>query len=146
MSNKCPRVLLIGNGRFGCHHKRILEKYHQQKIIELVAVVTKRTGPKLTPQLLKSIDLVDIVTPLGTHFNLVKKCLPYCDVIVEKPLAENGKKARELNSLAKKHRRLLMVGHIYRFHPITLKLKKLLKNVDPKNCYVSGEFISPEDS
>ncbi|OHA59659.1 MAG: hypothetical protein A2589_02265 [Candidatus Vogelbacteria bacterium RIFOXYD1_FULL_46_19] len=146
MYKRLPRIILVGVGRFGVHHERVLKQFHKVGKIDLVGIITKSQGPRLTTNLLKSVDAVDIVTPASTHYRLVKKCLPYCHVFVEKPLALNSKQAKELLSLAKRYNHSLVVGHIYRFHPVTLKLKSLIKNVNPKTCEVTGRFISPVET
>ena len=142
MYKRLPRIILVGVGRFGVHHERVLKQFHKVGKIDLVGIITKSQGPRLTTNLLKSVDAVDIVTPASTHYRLVKKCLPYCHVFVEKPLALNSKQAKELLSLAKRYNHSLVVGHIYRFHPVTLKLKSLIKNVNPKTCEVTGRRSS----
>ncbi len=139
-----PKILLIGAGRFGKNHLRVLKKLDRQKKIELVGVITKSNRHKLTNQLLKSIDAVDIVTPGQTHFSLAKKCINHCHVFIEKPLAENFEQAEVLNKLARKNKKVLIVGHIYRFHPTVLKLKEIIKKTKLEKCKVSGQFISPQ--
>src|SRR3989344_6017868 len=99
------RVLLIGVGRFGKVHLRVLQQLHRQGKLELVGAVVKSQKTKrdietayhipvsttLSVSLLRQTDAVDIVTPIATHFSLIKKCLPHTHVFVEKPLAENSR-------------------------------------------------------
>ena len=49
------------------------------------------------------------------------------DVYVEKPLALKVEEGEELVKLAKERDRILMVGHILRYHPAVIKLKELIK-------------------
>lgn len=137
---RIPKILLIGAGRFGKNHLRVLRLFERQGRLVLAGVAV--SGTPLTPALLKSVDAVDIVTPYKTHFSLAKKCLRYTNVFVEKPLAETFAEAKWLSDYAQKQKRILMVGHIYRYHPATEKLKSLLKKFGrPKS--ISGSFISP---
>jgi len=94
--------------------------------------------PKLYPgalatnsieDLLKSteIDAVAIASPAALHAKTAKAALlAGKDVFVEKPLALDVKEAKGLLALAKKKKRVLMVGHILQYHPAILKLKELL--------------------
>lgn len=151
-----PRVLLIGAGWFGKNHLRVLLALEKKKKICLVGVVEKSkllrkelkekynfpVFADIDAELLKQIDAVDIVTTTNTHFDLVKKSLPYAHVFVEKPLSENERQIRELMRLSKKHKRVLMVGHIFRFHPIVKELKRFFSK-EQKPYYVKVEFVNP---
>ena len=132
-----PRVLLIGAGRFGKNHLRVLLELEREKKVSFAGVVVKsratkerierefgvRAFTKLPLKELRRIDAVDIATPTSSHYALVKRYLPHAHIFVEKPLAENVEACQELGTLAEKYGRKLMAGHIYRFHPLTLKLK-----------------------
>ena len=73
------------------------------------------------------IKAVLISTPASTHFNMVKDALNAGkDVFVEKPLALNTRDGKELVQIAKKKKRILMVGHILQYHPAVIKLKQLI--------------------
>lgn len=73
------------------------------------------------------INGVCIATPAVTHYALVKEfLLSGKDVFVEKPLALKVSEAEELVELAESLGRILMVGHILRYHPAIIKLKELI--------------------
>ena len=82
--------------------------------------------------MLKHVDAVDIVTPPSTHKDLVKKCLKFTNVFLEKPIALSTEDGLELHGIANKERRILFLGHIYRFHPSIIKLKEIIKNSSTK--------------
>ena len=72
------------------------------------------------------IEGVVIATPTATHFSLCKKGLEaQKHVFVEKPMVQDLTQNRELCALAKSKKRTLMVGHILRYHPGYLTLKRL---------------------
>ncbi len=74
-----------------------------------------------------SITAVALATPAVTHYEMAKAALEAGkDVLVEKPLAIDVKHGEELVSLADSKGRILMVGHILRYHPAILKLKQLI--------------------
>ena len=74
-----------------------------------------------------SITAVALATPAVTHYEMAKAALKAGkDVFVEKPLAIDVKHGEELVQLAENNGRILMVGHILRYHPAILKLQELI--------------------
>jgi len=74
-----------------------------------------------------SIDGVVLATPTATHFELTKKAIMAGkDVLVEKPMTDDSKKAWKLVTLAEKHKRIIMVDHVLLFSPAVLKIKELI--------------------
>ncbi len=74
-----------------------------------------------------SVTAVSIATPAATHFTLVREALSAGkDVFVEKPLALRPEEGEELARLADASQRILMVGHILRYHPAILKIKETI--------------------
>jgi UDP-2-acetamido-3-amino-2,3-dideoxy-glucuronate N-acetyltransferase len=72
---------------------------------------------------------VVIAVPAERHYELAAAALRAGkDVFVEKPLALNLGHARELNRLALEQGRVLMVGHLLRYHPAFVKLSELVAN------------------
>lgn len=70
---------------------------------------------------------VVIAVPASLHFEMARKyLLSGKDVLVEKPLALTVREGEELVKIAEKENRILMVGHILRFHPAVVKLKELV--------------------
>ncbi len=74
------------------------------------------------------IEVILIITPSTTHFSLAKQVIESGKhVFVEKPFTLDSKKANELIILSQKHKKRLMVGHLFRYHQALLELKKRLK-------------------
>ncbi len=74
------------------------------------------------------IDAIAISTPAVTHATLAIKAIQSNkDVFVEKPLSVKTEEAIELIKLARKKKRILMVGHILQYHPAVLKLKEMIE-------------------
>lgn len=154
-----PNILLIGAGRFGKNHLRVLQNLKREGKLALIGVVVQSSSSaeelraayrvpvflKLTDRLLRQADAVVIATPIHTHVPIVKRCLRFAHVLCEKPLALRAKDAKRLEALARKNKRILMVGHIFRFHPLFFALQKALP---PKKDlkHITGEFISPAAS
>lgn len=76
-----------------------------------------------------AIHAVALATPAVTHYELAKAALEAGkDVLVEKPLAIDVKHGEELVKVAEAGGRILMVGHILRYHPAILKLQRLIQD------------------
>jgi UDP-2-acetamido-3-amino-2,3-dideoxy-glucuronate N-acetyltransferase len=74
-----------------------------------------------------SITAVALATPAVSHHEMAKAALEAGkDVLVEKPLSIDVKHGEELVRLAAAKGRILMVGHILRYHPAILKLQQLI--------------------
>jgi UDP-2-acetamido-3-amino-2,3-dideoxy-glucuronate N-acetyltransferase len=75
-----------------------------------------------------AISAVALATPAVTHFELAREALlAGRDVFVEKPLAVDVKHGEELVRLATAAGRILMVGHILRYHPAITTLQRLIR-------------------
>jgi UDP-2-acetamido-3-amino-2,3-dideoxy-glucuronate N-acetyltransferase len=75
-----------------------------------------------------AIRAVAIATPAVTHYHLAREAMEAGkDVFVEKPLAVSVAEAEELVHLAAARGRILMVGHILRYHPALLRLQQLVR-------------------
>jgi predicted dehydrogenase len=75
----------------------------------------------------EDIDAVVIATPVQTHYKLVKEALENGKhVLCEKPLALTLAQSRTLTALAKRKRKILMVGHVFLYNPGTLHLKEAI--------------------
>src|SRR5216684_434197 len=76
-----------------------------------------------------SIRAVALATPAVTHYELAKAALEAGkDVLVEKPLAIDVKHGEELVKIAEAKGRILMVGHILRYHSAVLKLQQMIQD------------------
>ena len=76
-----------------------------------------------------TIRAVALATPAVTHYEMAKAALDAGkDVLAEKPLAIEVKHGEELVKLAEAKGRILMVGHILRYHPAILKLQQLIQD------------------
>ncbi len=131
-------IAVVGCGQWG---KNLVRNFAELGVLRVICDVDPR---KLTlfqdrfPEMeLKSsfsdvlkddeINAVVIATPASSHYTLTKEALlGGKDVFVEKPLALEVSQGRELVELADKNSRILMVGHLLRYHPAVVKLKALI--------------------
>lgn len=152
-----PKIVLVGVGKFGKNHLRVLKELEKDELCTLYGVVDKRddvlesmrrnynvaTTSNLSEFLKSDIDAVDIVTPADTHFEVCKECLAAGKhVFVEKPLATKYAEARKLGQFAADRDRILMVGLIYRYNPAVKKIKELI-DLDKlgKIYYMFGHYM-----
>ena len=133
-----PKILLVGVGKFGKQHLEVLRGFERRGSITLSGAIDSKTS--LTAGLLKSVDAVDVVTPASTHYKIVKKCLPYTNVFVEKPLAMTFAEGEKLISLAARYKKILAVGHIFRFNNAVWQLKKIIRPHIKGLYYIEGRF------
>lgn len=131
------RAAVIGVGYLGNFHA---QKYLALPNVELVAVVDTdaarvgEVGAKLGVRactdygaLLGELDLVSIVTPPATHFEIARRCLGAgVHTLVEKPVTETVAQAEALIELATARGLVFQVGHLERFNPAVLALRPLL--------------------
>lgn len=76
-------------------------------------------------------EAVVIAIPAEYHYEFTERALRAGkDVFVEKPLALRLDQARKLNKVALEEKRILMVGHLLRYHPAFIKLKEIIDNGD----------------
>jgi predicted dehydrogenase len=73
------------------------------------------------------IDAVAVITPVATHYTLVKEALENGKhVFVEKPFTDNVAHAVELVELAERKKRKIMVDHTFLFTGAVNKIKELM--------------------
>lgn len=131
-----PRVLLIGLGRWGREHLRVLRTLEAEvfaadlrpeRLDEAAAILpSDHLAPDFRP-LLWEVDAVDVVTPVQDHYPICREALEAGrDVFVEKPMTLTLKEGRDLVERARATGARLQVGHIFRFHPVYEALKGIL--------------------
>jgi UDP-2-acetamido-3-amino-2,3-dideoxy-glucuronate N-acetyltransferase len=90
------------------------------------------------------VSAVAISAPAAQHFELAKRALlAGKDVFVEKPLALHIEEGEELVDLARKHSRILMVGHLLHYHPAVVELRRMLQEGEMgKVEYISSSRLN----
>ncbi len=82
------------------------------------------------------VDAVVIATPVSSHYQLAKEALLHNKhVMVEKPMTYSMHEARELVKLAESRKRVLMVGHIYEYHPAVDFLRQMIRSGELGEIY-----------
>jgi UDP-2-acetamido-3-amino-2,3-dideoxy-glucuronate N-acetyltransferase len=79
----------------------------------------------------EDVDAVMLATPAERHFAMGVELLSAGKhLFVEKPLALDWQEGAELVRLARRQGRVLMVGHLLKYHPAFLKIQELIANPD----------------
>jgi len=139
--NARRKIVLIGFGRMGRNHFRVLKEH---PLVDLVAVVDpfilNAANRALIPDSVKALttvqelkplhfDAVIVATPTQTHFEVVKEVFSYKKpILVEKPICSTASQGEELMRLAKEANVLLAVGHVERQNPAIKKLKEVTES------------------
>lgn len=145
------RAAVIGVGYLGAFHA---EKYAGLPDVELVGVIdtdparaaaVARTvgapvlsGPDV---LVGAIDCASIAVPTPAHYPIAATLLAHgIDVLVEKPITATLDEGRDLVELARRHGRILQVGHLERFNPAIRSLAGILANPRFIECHRLAPF------
>jgi predicted dehydrogenase len=131
------RVAVVGAGEFGRNHARV---YRELANADLVGVFDKdesratAVAAEFQTQALRGLeelkgkaDAASVAVPTVDHAAVGCQLMQMgLDVLVEKPMAVNLSEADALLDAAKRHRRLLQVGHVERFNPAVLAVEPIL--------------------
>jgi predicted dehydrogenase len=145
-------VLLVGLGRWGEKHLRVLGELGAELWVADVSAerraVAVEAGVEASRAVadfrlaLPHVDAVDIATPADSHLALAGECMRagrHC--FVEKPLALTVDEGRRLAAIVAETDRVLQVGHIFRFHPVTAALReRLAAGALGRVRYCTGRF------
>src|SRR5262249_19690532 len=135
---KKKKVVLVGLGRMGRNHLRVLR---ETPGFELVAVVDAHAA---APADLGAIPLfkslkdpaaakVDfqagvVATPTATHYEVAMELVSMGKhLLVEKPIASTYDEAKKVIGAAQEKGLTLVVGHVERFNPAVRKLREVIR-------------------
>ncbi|HTK06682.1 MAG TPA: Gfo/Idh/MocA family oxidoreductase [Ktedonobacteraceae bacterium] len=135
------KVAVIGAGSMGMNHLRVLNDFAGEQI--RVVGVAEMHEPTLQyavrrfhlagytdyRQMVEETqpDLVSVVVPTHMHFEVASYLLNQgVNVLVEKPITSTIDEAQQLVDLAQQNSVKLAVGHIERFNPAIVQLKRRL--------------------
>ena len=133
------RVAVVGAGSMGRNHLRVLHDFPEEEV-QLVGVAETHE-PSLAQavrhfhiegfldyhQMLDKArpDLVAVVVPTQHHFEVAAAVLNSgCHVLIEKPITATIEEAIILLDLARTHQLHIAVGHVERFNPAVMELKR----------------------
>jgi len=135
------RVAVIGAGYWGPNLIRNFHEHERSRVVTVCDLRPDRLRPlakrfpgvKLTTKYREvlqdpTIDAVVIATPITTHYTIASQALRAGKhVLVEKPLVSTSREGEALIRLARRHGKILMVGHTFEYNPAVLKVAELLR-------------------
>jgi predicted dehydrogenase len=131
------RVAVVGVGDFGRNHVRV---FRELPGAELVGIVDTNPGRAAAAVKEFGVPVLDSLDALAGRVDAVTVCVPTLDharigcrllesgidVLVEKPIAASLADADALVAAANMRGRILQVGHLERFNPGLLAVKKVM--------------------
>lgn len=142
-SRRLPEMLRVGVIGYGYWGPNVVRNFQSQEHSRVSMVCDRRPeaqdkAARAHPEIevvddfsslirSPSIDVVAVVTPVWTHFELAKAALNNGKhVFVEKPFTLNSGQAEELIDLANRKHLKIMVDHTFLFTGAVRKIKQLL--------------------
>jgi len=133
------RAAVIGVGNFGQNHARVwaeLEGVSLVAVADIIPERAERVGRRFRTRaytdywellLRERPDIVSIAVPTSQHRQVaVDAASAGVHVLLEKPMASSSEEARAIIEAAERHSVRLAIGHIERFNPAVLELKRRL--------------------
>jgi hypothetical protein len=143
------KIGLIGYGHLGKIHASCIQNIAEYEFVGVydpsdeAKKAAKEKGLDVfdsQTELIRAVDVVDIVTPTPTHFDIASKAIQNDKhLFIEKPLTYTVEEARELKKMVDDHNLCLQVGHVERFNPAFLSLEEI--EINPG--FIEGHRLAP---
>ncbi|MBE7630156.1 Gfo/Idh/MocA family protein [Tenacibaculum piscium] len=128
---------VLGAGHLGKIHLRLLEQSEKYELVgfydpftENAQKIANEFGYKLfdsIDDLIKAVDVIDIVTPTLSHFECAKQAIEQGKhIFIEKPITNTVLEAEAIRTLASQHHVKGQVGHVERFNPSFMAVKNMI--------------------
>lgn len=144
------RTAVVGAGKMGQIHAKVLSKLPQSALVGVVDVQADK-AKKLAKEykcssftdareLLGKVDAVTISAPTKSHLALAELFISNnIPILIEKPLAASAEQGEKIVALSQKHNTVVAVGHSERCNPVVQAMKRL--KIEPK--FIEAVRISP---
>ncbi len=139
------KILICGLGSIGKRHAKNLLFLKKKNLIffrERNFVLKEKDLKKI--KIFKSLkesskekpDVAFICNTTSKHIKTAIECAKMgCHLFIEKPLSNNLKYLNNLEKIVKKKRVKVMIGYNMRFHPLMIKIKKMINDNNLGNIY-----------
>jgi len=133
------KIGVLGAGHLGKIHLKLLKQSQKYELVgfydassenmEKVSAEFGYTSFNSIDELLDAVDVIDVVTPTLSHFEVAKNAITKGKhLFIEKPITNTFAEAEELIALAKKHKVKGQVGHVERFNPAFRAVASRIEN------------------
>ena len=140
---------ILGVGSFGKKHINVLKNIQGIKIIGFYDPDKKKSievekkfkikSFNSDVNLIKNCDAIDIVTNTRTHHHLIKLCIKHDKhIFVEKPICCTQDEIDDLKHYGQSYKKIIQVGHIERYNPVSNIYKLENTNFIEINSYRTG--------
>ncbi len=130
---------VLGAGHLGKIHLRLLNQSEKYNLVgfydadeENGKQVEAEFGYKFfntIENLIDAVDVVDIVTPTLSHYDCAKQAISKGKhIFIEKPITNTVEEAEEIRALVASNNVKGQVGHVERFNPAFIAIKKDIKS------------------
>jgi len=152
MSHSKIKVIVMGAGKIGSHHARIVASLPDAQLIgvcdpnywraQMVAWRAGTTAYRDYREALGKADAAIVAVPTALHYEVGRAALQaglHC--LIEKPITETIDQSKELLSIASAKDLVLQVGHVERFNPAVMEAIRHIRN--PR--FITCERLGPYD-
>ena len=133
------KVAVVGAGAFGRNHVRVLSECSGVQLAGVVDVIADRAAAAAAQfgcpayanhaDLAGKVDAAIVAVPTSAHTEVGCDLMEAgIDVLVEKPIAPDREGAQRLIEIAERRNRILMIGHLERFNPAVMALKRIARH------------------
>jgi predicted dehydrogenase len=133
------KIGVIGVGHLGKIHIKCIREIPEyqlvgfyDKVSENALAVRKEFGIRSfdsMQELVKMVDVIDIVTPTLAHFEIAAYALKrFKHVFIEKPIVATAEEAQKLVEIAHEANVKVQVGHVERFNPAMIAALPFIDN------------------
>ncbi len=144
------KIGVLGVGHLGKIHLNCIkqiEDYHlvgfydvDRDLAQSLSLETKIRCFDSVDELIRESDVIDIVTPTNTHFDLAMQCLQaQKHIFIEKPIAAEPDQANALIAEAAKMSCKIQVGHVERYNPAFVAMQKM----DLQPMFIEAHRLAP---
>lgn len=143
------RIAVVGAGHWGPHLIRNFEANPDSRLVAVCDASAERIralsrsfpGVRMESSAERilddpEVDAVVIATPADTHYELAKRALlSGKHVLVEKPITTRSAEAEELELLARRKGRVLLVGHVFLYNEAVRRMKAIVSAAEFGKTY-----------
>lgn len=133
------KIGVLGAGHLGKIHLRLLNQSSKYELVgfydpfrenaEKVAAEFGYRSFDSINELIRAVDVVDIVTPTLSHYDCAVEAISSGKhIFLEKPISNTVEEAEHIMELAEKHGVKGQVGHVERFNPAFKAVKSKIHN------------------
>lgn len=151
------KAAVVGVGSIGQNHARLYRSIDGVQLVGIAdpspqtaaRVGARENVPHYTDFLAlldeRKPDLVSVAVPTSLHFEIGSRLIERgVHVLMEKPITSTVEQAEALIDLAKRNKVTLAVGHIERFNPAVMELRRRLREGIAGRIYkVFAQRLSP---